>query len=175
MSFRVDILADANALNSRYINSFIWLCLSAYETHDLLAELDQRDQTRPRQSFSICSYQRSTSSVKPSISFSRLLATGLMAGSSAASDTQARSAAIVGSISRSLRPAADLRRDLPDVGLRLEGIAPVAEDRHPADQPPGQQFLDRVGDVGMRHARRSRRCPPPSSALRRDRAARGSG
>ena len=33
-------------------------------------------------------------------------------------------------------------------------IAAVAEDRHPADQIPGQQLLDGVGDVGPRHAER---------------------
>src|SRR5713226_18782 len=89
-----------------------------------------------RGTVSICAYQRSTSSVKSSISFSRLLATGLMAGSSAASKTQARSASTAGSISRSLRRAA------------------IAEDRHPPDQIPGQQLLDRIGDVGSRHAER---------------------
>jgi hypothetical protein len=62
--------------------------------------------------------------VKASISFSRLLATGLIVASSA------------------------------DVGLGLEMIAPVAEDRHAADQIPGEQLLDRVGDVGARHAER---------------------
>src|SRR5882757_7849643 len=56
--------------------------------------------------FSICMYQRSTSSVNSSISLSRLLATGLMVGSSAASETQARRASTAGSISRSLRRAA---------------------------------------------------------------------
>src|ERR1700710_375163 len=44
---------------------------------------------RGRGTLSICTYQRSTNSVKASISFSRLLATGLMAGSSGASATQA--------------------------------------------------------------------------------------
>src|SRR5256886_15788110 len=46
--------------------------------------------SRGRGTLSICEYQRSTSSVNASISFSRLLATGLTAGSSAASETQTR-------------------------------------------------------------------------------------
>jgi len=46
---------------------------------------------------SICTYQRSTNSVKASISLNRLLATGLMVGSSAASMTQARSASTASS------------------------------------------------------------------------------
>jgi hypothetical protein len=62
--------------------------------------------SRGRGTLSICVYQRSTSSVKASISFSRFAATGLMVGSSAASETQARNASTAGSISRSLRRAA---------------------------------------------------------------------
>src|SRR3954452_6367760 len=118
-----------------------------------------RATSRGRGTPSICTYQRSTNSVKASISFSRLLATGLMAGSSAASDTQLRSASTAGAILRSLPRGGGRRRPhpasarapgghFPDVGLGLEMIAAVAEDRHSADQTPGQQLLDGIGDVG---------------------------
>jgi len=33
-------------------------------------------------------------------------------------------------------------------------VAAVAQDRHPPDQVPGEQLLERIGDVRARHAER---------------------
>ena len=110
--------------------------------------------SRGRGTFSICVYQRSTSSVNASISFSRLLATGLMVGI-VGGIGHAGAQRIDGGVDLALLAAGrDPRRHFPDVGLGLEMIAAVAQDRHAPDQVPGQQFLDRVGDVGARHAER---------------------
>ena len=103
---------------------------------------------------SICAYQRSMVSTKPSMSLSRLAATGCSFGSRSASATQALSASTAGSISRSLRTAGDAHGDFPEVGLGLEVVAPVALDRHAPDQVPGHQLADRVRDVGAREPER---------------------
>ena len=107
-----------------------------------------------RGTLSICMYQRSTSSVKASISFSRLLATGLMVGIVGRIGDAGAQRVDRGVDLALLAAGGDPRRHFPDVGLGLEMIAAVAEDRHPPDQVPGQQFLDRIGDVGARHAER---------------------
>ena len=88
------------------------------------------------------------------MSLSRLLATGLMVGSSSASATQARKRGDGRIDLALLAHRGDLARNLPEVGLRLEVIAPVALDRHAADQAPGHQFPDRVRDVGARQPER---------------------
>ena len=110
--------------------------------------------SRGRGTLSICMYQRSTSSVKRQHLLQPLArdrADGRIVGRIGDAGAQR----VDGGVDLAfLAAGGDPRRHFPDVGLGLEMIAAVAEDRHAPDQVPGQQFLDRIGDVGARHAER---------------------
>src|SRR5262249_24553346 len=46
----------------------------------------------------------------------------------------------------------DARKNFPRIGFSFEMVTPISPDRHPPNQVPRLQFLDRVGDVRTRQS-----------------------
>ena len=123
------------------------------EADDLFAKLDQRDQPRPRHLEHL--HVPAVDQLRESQHFLQPLACDRADGRVVGRVGDAGAQRIDRGIDLAfLAAGGDPRRHFPDVGFGLEMIAAVAEDRHPPDQVPGQQFLDRIGDVGARHAER---------------------